>query len=208
MESIKERVRNLADKKPRFLEESAGAAERGTATHLFLQFCDMNNLRATEESVKQEIGRLVSNQYLSADIAKLIRINEILNFTKSKLFSELVKSQRIHRELRFNVFIPATEFTTQDKLKSTYFDKEILVQGVIDLCFFSSDGQLILCDYKTDRIPREIYDNYEKIKQMFITSHKQQLKYYSYAVQSIFGRTPDRILIYSLAYGDSFQIDL
>ncbi len=208
IESIDAKVKNLENKKPRFLEEKIGAAERGTATHLFLQFCNMSNLCPSHDSIMQEIGRLICEKYLSDDVAKLIRVNEILNFTKSRLFDNIIHAKQIHRELRFNVFLPASEFTTDRLLKESYSDHEILVQGVIDLCYINQEDQLILCDYKTDRIPREIKDDPTEIKKMLESSHKQQLKYYSYAVNAIFGRKPDKIYIYSLAYGDTFEIDL
>lgn len=207
-ESIIAKVRNLDNKKPRFLDEKAGAAERGTATHLFMQFCDFSNLHSTRESVIQEIERLVAAKYISNDIAELIRVDEILKFTESSLFKAIAEAKQIHRELRFNVFLPASEFTTETSLKASYSDRKILVQGVIDLCYFSKDNELILCDYKTDRIPHDIKGNYAEVKKFLAASHKQQLKYYSYAINTIFGRLPDKTYIYSLAYGDAFEINI
>jgi ATP-dependent helicase/nuclease subunit A len=205
-ESIIAKVKNLNNRKPRFLEGKTGAAERGTATHLFMQFCDFSNLCPTRESVIKEIERLVSEKYISNDIAKLIRVNEILLFTQSSLFQSISDAKQIYRELRFNIFLPASEFTTNESLRESYSEEKILVQGVIDLCYFSKDNELILCDYKTDRIPKDIKDNPDEVKCYFESAHKQQLKYYSYAINSIFGREPDKTYIYSLAYGDKFEI--
>ena len=76
----------LETKKPRFLDNNISAADKGTATHLFLQFCDLNNLKPTKESIEDEVSRLVINKYTSDNIANLIRTDELVKFTKSDLF--------------------------------------------------------------------------------------------------------------------------
>jgi ATP-dependent helicase/nuclease subunit A len=110
--------------------------------------------------------------------------------------------------MRFNIFLPASEFTTQESLIGSCSDEKILVQGVIDLCFVSSDDQVILCDYKTDRLSREMLKNKELAKRYLAKKHIQQLSYYCKAIESILGRKPDKVYIYSLAFGDTFDIDL
>ena len=57
-------------------------------------------------------------------------------------------------------------------------------------------------------IPKEIRNDPYEIKRMLEKAHKQQLAYYSYAIEKIFGRKPDKIYIYSLAYGDTFEIQI
>lgn len=207
-ESLLVKAKNLETRKLRFADENQSAAEKGTATHLFLQFCNFDNIQATEESIAQEISRLISEKYLSDNIAKLIRADEILKFSQSSLFENIRNAAKIYRELRFNVFLPASELTTKELLKNTYKDQQVLVQGVIDLCYYDNNGNLILCDYKTDRIPRDILGDYDSIKHMFESAHSQQLKYYSYAVESIFNKKPDKVLIYSLAYGNTFEVNI
>lgn len=205
---IEKKVKSLSTQKPRFMDSENRAADKGTATHLFLQFCDYENMTTDRNHINEEISRLISKNFISEDIAKLIRVNEIVKFTDSNLFKSIINASEIHRELRFNVFVPASEFTTDSKLKLEYANQKILVQGVIDLCYFDKNGDLILCDYKTDRIPQEIRNDPLEIKQMFEEAHRQQLTYYSYAIKEIFGRKPDKTYIYSLAYGDTFEIKL
>jgi ATP-dependent helicase/nuclease subunit A len=207
-ESLIIKAENLETKKPRFLDDAVNSAERGTATHLFMQFCKFENLSPDDKAVKEEIARLVSEKFITSEVAEIIRIKDIVKFAQSDLIKNLRHSDKIYRELRFNVFIPASEFTTDKNLKSAYEGEKILVQGVIDLCYFTNDGKLILCDYKTDRIPSELRNDRDAIRQMFELNHGRQLKYYSYAIEEIFGRKPDDVLIYSLAYGDAFHINV
>ena len=69
-------------------------------------------------------------------------------------------------------------------------------------------GNLILCDYKTDRLPKEALCNVKLAKELLSERHSQQLKYYAQAVEQIMDKRPDKILIYSLALGEAIEIDL
>ena len=91
---------------------------------------------------------------------------------------------------------------------SSLRDEKILVQGVIDLCFISSDDQIVLCDYKTDRLSGEMLKNKNLATRYLAEKHSQQLGYYSKAIESILGRKPDKVYIYSLAFGDTLEIDI
>ena len=202
------KAESLESRKPRFMGGGDDAAQKGTATHLFMQFCNYERLVPTEESVREEIGRLLAERFITNDIAELIRVNEIVGFVKSGLFTEIRNSKKMYRELRFNIFLPASEFTTQESLIGSLRDEKILVQGVIDLCFVSSDDQIVLCDYKTDRLSREMLKNKDLATRYLAEKHSQQLSYYSKAIESILGRKPDKVYIYSLAFGDTLEIDI
>ena len=77
-----------------------------------------------------------------------------------------------------------------------------------DLCFIDDNDKLILCDYKTDRIPREIINDREATTSYLEDRHAEQLKYYAKAIERIMGKSPDQILIYSLSFGDALEINV
>ena len=205
---IVKKAESLETKKPRFLGEENNAAAKGTASHLFLQFCDFSKISANWQSIKEEIARLIQQRYIPEESAKLIRIGEISNFISTEFYKRILSAQELHREFRFNVFLPATDFTDDPELKADLSQDEILVQGVIDLCFIDKSGKLILCDYKTDRIPKDILDNRKLTTSYLAERHSQQLSYYAKAIEKILGKTPDEIYIYSLCYGDALEIQL
>lgn len=200
------KAQSMETRRPRFTGEGDNAAQKGTATHLFLQFCDFERLKPDLSSVEKEIGRLIEQRYITAEIAELIRVNEIVRLADSGFFGEILKAERVYRELRFNVFMPAADFTTDMEQASSLGDKEILVQGVIDLCFIDQSGKIILCDYKTDRLSKALMNDRSALRTELLAKHGQQLKYYSRAVEQIFGRKPDRTMIYSLALGDAVEL--
>lgn len=180
------------------------SADKGTATHLFLQFCDFNN--AEKNGAKAELSRLVDKKFIAPQVAELINLKQIENFFKSKFYLTLKTAKKTYREQRFNILLPATHFTQDEEFKSEIEKEEILVQGVIDLFFEDENGRIILCDYKTDYLtPEEMLDEALVIKKMQ-DRHGKQLEYYAMAIERFLGKRPDNILIYSLPFGEAVEI--
>ncbi len=154
--------------KPRFLsKESAEAVERGTAHHVFLQYCDFKNARA---DISREADRLVESGRLSAEQRKCIDLNKLAALLNSSLFDRVLDSPQVYREERFAAQIsPGTVF---EEYRDVDTDFKIIMQGAVDLAFVE-DGKLVIVDYKTDRV-RDI----EKLK----TLYRKQLMLYSEAM--------------------------
>lgn len=177
-------------------EKPSTAAERGTSTHLFMQFCDFEKLKSTGS--RAELDRLYENSYISERVKELVNLKHIDAFAKSELFSELLSAKRIIREFRFNVMISADEFTEDERLKN----EKVLVQGVTDCIYENEAGELILVDYKTDRVS---YDNY--VEELTLR-HKNQLTYYKKACEMMFERPIDRVIIYSVPLAKNVEVKI
>ena len=193
--------------RPAFCREAdkATPADRGTATHLFLQFCDFARLRA--EGVAAELQRLTDRHFLSKEDAALVRTNELERFRASSLLQEVLSASQVWREFRFHVRLPAADFTQDPPLKERLKGEWVLVQGVIDCLFRDGAGQLCLLDYKTDRLSPAERADLSLAAKTLISRHALQLGYYAQAVARIFGRFPDRVGIYSLPAGRLFLAD-
>ena len=69
------------------------------------------------------------------------------------------------------------------------------------------DGALILCDYKTNRARAADGDvDSDRFLARLEQEHTDQLRLYSDAVLGLFGRRPDRVLIYSTPLGKTFDL--
>lgn len=180
------------------------SAKRGIATHLVLQFCDLDNL--LKKGARAELDRLTALGFISPEDAARVRVNEIELFRGSGLITEMLSAKRVHRELRFNVYLPAGEFTADEEKRRALSGRDILVQGVIDCIIEGEDGQLILCDYKTDRLTRAELADRSLAEKKLRASHGMQLGLYSLAIERIFGKTPSRVEIYSLPLGDTVSV--
>ena len=191
---------------PAFIEgrRSDESALRGIATHNFLQFCDL--ARLAERGASEELSRLVSLGFMSEEAAARVRQSEIEAFCRSELFEMLRKAKRLHRELRFNALLPAALFTENEAAEAALRDEEMLVQGVIDCIIETEDGELILVDYKTDRLTNAELLDEELARKTLCEKHSLQLGYYRLAIEKIFGKAPSRTLIYSLPLAKALDV--
>ena len=180
------------------------AAEKGTATHLFLQYCDYEN--AAKNGIDSEIERLRDARFITERVAQIIDRRQLAGFFKSELFAHIRDAARIHREFHFGMFRGAEDFTEDEELAELVKGKKIFVQGSVDLIIEKSDGQIILCDYKTDRITSAERADRDLLVKNLAERHGRQLAEYRFAVERIFGHAPSHVYIYSVPLGDVIEI--
>ena len=206
---IKNRIELMRSQAPSFdslldVNKKPTAPERGTAMHAFLQYCDYDSIRAN--GLENEISRLLENSFISRRTADILDRFQLERFVGSKFFSIITSAKNIRREFKFGMFRSASEFTQNKELSSLVSDKKIFVQGSVDLLIENHDGSIFLCDYKTDRISPEERKNPELLRTRMTDAHKHQLDQYSYAIERIFGKKPERTYILSLSLGDAVEI--
>ena len=195
-ENSEHQKRYTIESLPKFAsrDEQVTGADRGTATHVFLQFCDFESL--VKNGFEHELNRLLENAYISSSVGKIIQREHIEKFISSEMIGELLRAKRLIREFRFNVMLPATEFSEDERLRT----ENILVQGVTDCIYENEDGEFILGDYKTDRVTDENYEAELKRK------HTTQLSYYKKACEMMFERPISHVLIYSVPLAKTVEI--
>lgn len=187
-------------------EKETSGAEKGTATHAFLQFCDFGN--AVCNGVENEAARLCEQRFISPKYADMINKKQLEGFFESKLFKRLSNAKRIWREQRFNIFLPAYEFTENKEKAELLKDETVAVQGVIDIFFEDADGKIVLCDYKTDYLTREEILNPKIAAEKLSKRHAEQLSYYAKAIKEMLGKAPDEIIIYSLPLKKHIEVEI
>ncbi len=185
--------------------KAEASAFSGIATHLYLQFCDIDRLLRL--GAEAELSTLVSGEFLSADEAAAVRLDEIEKFKKSELISRMQGAKRIWRELRFNIRLPAENFSRDPQRRAAVSGKKILVQGVIDCIIENPDGTLSLIDYKTDRLTEGELRDKALATEKLLLRHQRQLSYYREAVTKMFGKAPSSVEIYSLPLGECVRVE-
>lgn len=169
-------------RKPIFAEnQRLSAAEKGTAMHKFMQYCDFV---AANISIKDEIERLVSDGKLTVDEAKSLNSNNLKAFFESDIGKKVLSSDKVYKEQNFMVEVLATK--VYNDLSEEFNDEKIIIQGVADLCFVENDG-LVIVDYKTDKADEE-----ELVKR-----YKTQLDIYALALSQVFDMKVSQTAIYS-----------
>lgn len=178
----------------------ATGAERGTATHVFMQFCDFEKVE--RYGVEDELLRLVEQKYMTEESAKLVYADKVNAFFDCELYRLLKKSKKVYREYRFNVRIPASEFTEKDKELYARSDAKILVQGVIDCFFENENGSYTIIDYKTDRA----FCNDPEAQ--IALEYRSQLMYYKKALEIITRKKVTGASIFAFDLGKEIKIKL
>ncbi len=132
--------------KPAFMDGTGlDAAQRGTAMHAFMQFCDFKSAAGDLES---EITRLACQNYLTEEQAAALDKNALAALFGGELGRRLLCADRVYRELNLSSFMPLSHFADCEA------DEKVLVRGIAD-CIFEENGKLVLIDYKTDKVKNE-----------------------------------------------------
>ncbi len=182
------------------------ATEKGTATHLFLQFCDFKY--AYTHGADAELARLEEKKFLAPNASSLIYTKELESFLQSELIHSILNADKVIREQRFNIKLSAKGFTKNEELLNMMQDEELAVQGVIDLVLIDWAGNIELYDYKTDRLTKAELDNVKLAKARINRDHARQLSYYAKAAELLFGRPCKRVAVYSTHSALIYDIDV
>ena len=189
---------------PRFLageDDVVTAAERGTATHTFMQFFDFD--RVEKDGVRAEIEYLAEHKYIFNTDIKKIDVRGIEAFLRSDVAKKMRTSSEVWREKRFILSLNADEFSEKEETKAALRGEKLLVQGVIDCAYRDGDGKIVVVDYKTDHFARGTPR--AEIESVLRERHTRQLTYYKKACEMLFGKV-SRVLIYSFALNDTVEI--
>ena len=179
---------------PEFLKEQKEitAAQKGTLVHLVLQYLN-EKIEYDKEKIEELLFSLVDKKIITEKEKTVIDADKILGFTKTDIWKEMKTAKEVEKEKPFYINIPAKEIYGED------IDEEILVQGVIDLYYITEKDELVLVDYKTDRVQEEAE---------LIQKYSTQLKIYKDALEKSLHREVDRVYIYSTYLGKEISIIL
>lgn len=184
-------LRHVSMEKPRFLRREKGlsASERGTAMHLALQYLDFSKPGDTQ-SVAAQVESFRQRRLLSEEQAKAVDCGKLAAFLTSPLAQRIRESEQVWREYPFALLLPATLYDPQMDPA-----EEMLLQGVVDCCFATENG-LVIVDFKTDRIrPGEE----EERSQVY----RPQLDAYAKAISTVLERPVCEKVLYFLHTGQS-----
>ena len=177
---------------PAFMSDNTlTAAQRGTALHAFMQFCDFEKARI---DLNSEIDRLVEKGFISKLQAQSIDADKASRFVNSELITRCLNSDEVYKEFRFTTKVSAS--VVDPDIDASLADEKIILQGAVDLAFVE-DGELVIVDYKTDRVKdvSELYDMY-----------RHQLLIYKDAMEQCTEYEVKECLIYSISLSQCVNI--
>lgn len=171
-----------------FLEKGLSATEAGTATHLAMQFLRYKAC-TTAEGVREELSRLVREEFLTPAQAAAVDPEKILRFFLSPLGERVLGVSEVCREFKFSILMDAGAYRPEAA------GEKILLQGVTDCCLIENEGITVL-DFKTDRVrPGGEMERAQR--------YRGQLEGYAAALTRIFGRPVREKILYFFETGNA-----
>lgn len=173
---------------PKFMQQDTEVtgASRGTAYHRVLELLDF--ARDYDASgLQAAIDDMVNRRLLTEEMAECVRVSDILKFLESPV------AKRMQKASRKNQFHAEQPFVLGDKKEDS---EMVLVQGIIDV-YFEEDGELVVLDYKTDRVRRadELLERY-----------KLQLDYYAEVLEKVTEKRVKEKIIYSFTLQKEIEV--
>ena len=180
----------FASSKPKFLNDGKlTGAERGTALHTFMQYADYEKAKTNPE---EQGDLMVEDGLLTAQQLEAVDFDRVRNFFE--LGKRLSASEKVYREKRFIINLPIAD--VYGEIPDSAKDEKILVQGVID-CAFEENGEIVLLDYKTDRV---------KTEEELVSRYKEQLRMYKLALETVIGKKVSQVYLYSFSLDREIEI--
>lgn len=181
LDAAEQDFKYLTSSKPAFLSKAnMTAAQKGTAMHAFMQFCDY---KASKENLEGEIERLVYLSFLTKQQADSLDRKKLSALFNGEFARRMFGSDNIYREIKVSSFVPVSE------IEDTDYTDEVLIQGIAD-CVFEENGELVLVDYKTDRADSE---------EELLERYKNQIAFYKKAVSKTLCKPVKEALLYSFS---------
>ena len=174
---------------PRFLagDRPLTADQRGTAMHLAMQYLPLDG------NAEETVAALAGRRLLTPEQAQAVDAAALNCFLASPLAEELRRAERVEREFRFSLLVPA-----QDYYPALEGGDEILLQGVVDL-FAIKDGRITVVDFKTDRVTEQTLPER-------VAYYKPQLEAYSTALERIWEMPVARRVLYFFRLGQAVEV--
>ena len=168
------------------------AAQKGTATHRFMQFADYSR---AFESPKEEKQRLVNEGMLTELEANAIDDDKIKKFFESNLAARILGADKVYKEYAFTVSMPVKE-VYPDIDEEIAKEDVVIIEGIAD-CAFEENGKLVIVDYKTDRASTadELKEKYSK-----------QLSIYEKSLSQALNIEVSEKIIYSFALSEEIKL--
>lgn len=183
----------FASRRPAFVsKDKLTPAQRGTATHRFMQYADYSLAGA---DVSKEISRLTENGMLTELEAEVVDKKAISAFFDGDLAKRILKAEKVYKEYAFTVALPLCEMNPEIPEEDAK-GETVIIEGVAD-CAFVENGELVIIDFKTDRASDE---------SVFIERYKEQLSVYRRCLSEVIGLPVKETVIYSFSLGKTIEI--
>lgn len=170
---------------PAFMEgiqEENQGAKRGTAMHRVLECYDFTK---DPEELEKQLNQMQEERLVEPEMLELISKRGLKAFLASSLAERMQKAAKNGKLYREKPFVMGEK--AKDVLELSGSNEMVLIQGIIDV-FFEEKDEMVLLDYKTDRVKEK-----KELKDRYLT----QIELYQKAIERATGKRVKERLLYS-----------
>jgi len=182
---------------PKEKNAALSMSEIGTAMHMVMEAADFGRKYECAEDVSRVIASLLADGRLSEEEGKALRFGELESFFQSDLARRLHHAVQIEKEQSFAMLVDAKAVFSDSVFSDV--DEKVLINGIIDCYFVETDGNVVLLDYKSDRVFDET---------VFKARYEIQMGLYKKALERALSKRVSEVYIYSFAMKDAIRLDL
>ncbi len=165
----------------------------GTLMHLCMEKLDFTNIY-NESAVSEQLDALAEAGIITMDEKASVNISKITEFAHSELFENMMpRLHTLKREFSFKYFIKASD------IYDVSTDEEIIVQGTVDAFYEDEDGNIIIVDYKTDKVKNSDYMS-------IVNRYYIQLDCYAKALEKILNKKVKKKIIYLFDINKAIEV--
>ena len=182
-------IQNI-DIKPQVVKSNTNisATQKGILYHTVMENIEFNY----NENSNELINSLLNRKILTLEEAKVISTKKIDLFLNSQLYTRVKSADYVFKEAPFVMSIKAS------RLKEYANSNEnLVVHGIIDL-YFVENNEIVLVDYKTDKI----FGNLSALAKKY----KIQLDLYKEALEESTSKKVKECIIYSIDKGVAINV--
>jgi len=164
-------------------------AAKGTAIHRYLECFDFAAFGRNEESKELDFRQKMTEEQIG-----LLNTKQLEEFFKTDLAKRMgiaAINGQLQKEKPFVMGISPKEAGLEEQVETV-----ILVQGIIDV-FFEEKNQIILVDYKTDRVNHE---------EELVARYRKQMELYKMAIEKSTNKQVKEVILYSFSLQTQVKI--
>lgn len=162
-------------------EENMGA-KRGTAMHRVLECYDFTR---ASDTLKEQLKVMEEQKKIEKEQLDLVNVSSLKRFLDTPLGQRMQKAAqkgKLYKEKPFVMGRPANEILAESGSREM-----LLIQGIVDV-FFEEADEIVLLDYKTDRV---------QTGQQLADRYRRQMELYQEAIERAWKKPVKEKILYS-----------
>lgn len=188
------------------VEGKLSGAERGTAYHRIMELLDEDiygnatladlSRKEIAQEVEKWLTKKTTEKVIPSEYESAVNEWDVATFLLTDLGKRMGRAYRNNALMRERPFMMGID---AGRLDEKFPDGEmVLIQGIID-AFFVEEGEIVLLDYKTDKVSDETE---------LVSRYRIQLDYYKEALEASTNMKVKEIYIYSFSLGKEIPLSL